>query len=706
LPKYFFAILLSISITAFSQTEEQFELTEIEFIGNKNISEDALRNVIFSKESPGWLSQFLNSFSGFGEEATYFDSLQIFNDLKQLQNFYYDNGYFQAGFSYKYQLDTANNTAKLIYEINENDPAFFRKLEVTGLENIAWQIADEVNELIKIDTSEIYSAAEVSRIRSQIMRLALDFGHMLITSDPPEIRVDTLVDKVDVYMNFDTGDRYRVSEVRINKSGPGADEVSDELLDRIANIDSNDYYSFYELQRSQVRLYRTNLFSSVLISGVVADTNKNYVPIAINADVGLMNELSPELVINNEDNAFNLGVGLSYSRKNFLGDARKLTLSVSTAAQDISQLISNPSLSDTNIYGYVDLRGIIEQPFLFGRSINTKLETYYTLQKRRSEYNATLLGGKLSFDIELPRFTYITSLILGLNVERSSYVFSYDYTYDVLFKYYRNQAPELPVEFVDSLITQFLTPDSDLTSQKTISILNADISVNKANSLLFPTRGYTLSLLLEDGNSLSYLANKIAGDAFENPLYFKALFTGTFYFPIYDSPEDAFGMKFRLGTIQTYQGDQFEIPFNQRFYAGGSNSNRGWKTRELVPPQNQGELSANPTPDELESVLLRNLIPGGFFIMEGSIETRNRITGKLGSALFLDYGNVWNHPSDFRLDNIAVAAGFGLRYYSDFAPFRIDFGFKVYDPDDPRSFFKKSLFSETFEFHFGIGEAF
>lgn len=693
-------------ISIFAQTERQFELTEIKFIGNENISSDELKRVIVSQESPGWFSQFLNSFTSFGEEPVYFDSLQIYNDIRAMRNYYYDNGFFEANFSYLYRLDTTNYTAKLTYQINENDPSYFRQMEVTGLDSIAWQIADEVNELIKVDTTERYSAQEVMRIRSQILRLGLDFGHMLMTADTPEIKVDTVENKVDVYMNFDTGKRYRVSGVKVNKTGPGAGNVEDDLLRKIADIDSNDYYSLYNLQRAQVRLYRTNLFSSVLLSGIVADTNKNWVPLALNADIGLMHELSPELIINNEDNAFNLGVGLSFARKNFLGDARKLTLSLSTAAQDITQLISNPSLSDTNIYGYFDTRAIIEQPFLFGRSINTKFETYYTLQKRRNEYNATLYGGKLSFDIELPRFTYFTSLILGLNLERSKYVFSSEYTYNAIYGSARNQNPDAPPELLDSLANVYLGDQTEFPSEKTSSIISIDLGANKSNNLLFPTRGYTLSLLLEDGNSLIYLADKISGNNFNNPLYFKVLLSGTFYFPVYKSTEDAFGMKFRIGTIQTYEGEKFEIPLNQRFYAGGSNSVRGWKTRDLVPGQNQGTLSSNPTPEEIEGVLLRNIIPGGFFIMEGSFETRNRLVGQLGTALFVDYGNVWNDFRDVQWNTIAVAAGFGLRYYSDFAPFRIDFGFKVYDPDDRRSFFKKSLFKETFEFHFGIGEAF
>lgn len=698
--------LILFSATIFAQPDERFELKSILFEGNNNISSDELRSIIFSKESPGWFSQFLHSFTSFGGEAVYFDSLLIFNDIRQMENYYFDNGFFKVSFSHSYTLDTTNYTAELKYIIKENDPAYFRSINVTGLELIAWQIADEVNELTTVDTTKQYSAFEVSRIRNQILRLSLDFGHMLISSEVPDIQVDTVNNKVDVYMDFVTGDRYRVSEVRINKTGPGADKVDDDLLRRIADIEPNDYYSFYNLQRAQIRLYRTNLFSSVLLSGIVSDTNKNYVPLALNADVGLMNELSPELIVNNEDNAFNLGVGLSFSRKNFLGDARKLTLSTSTAAQDITQLISNPSLSDTNIFGYADVRAILEQPYLLGRNINTKLEGYYTLQKRRNEYNATLYGGKISFDIELPRYTYLTSIVLGLSIEQSNYIFTEDYTYDILYKFLQIRSPGIPPVIIDSLVTDLLSTSDDFTSQKKNTIISVDLGANKSNNLLYPTKGYTLSLLLENGNTLSYLVNKIAGKDFDDPLYIKGLLTTTAYFPVFKSDIDVLAAKFRIGAIQTYEGDKFEIPYNQRFYVGGSNSVRGWKTRELVPEQNEGELSSNPDPEEIEAVLLRNIIPGGFVIIEGSFEARNRIFEKLGTSVFIDYGNVWNDFNSVQLNNFAVAAGFGIRYYSDFAPFRIDFGFKVYDPLDRRSFFKKGFFTETFEFHFGIGEAF
>jgi outer membrane translocation and assembly module TamA len=77
----------------------------------------------------------------------------------------------------------------------------------------------------------------------------------------------------------------------------------------------------------------------------------------------------------------------------------------------------------------------------------------------------------------------------------------------------------------------------------------------------------------------------------------------------------------------------------------------------------------------------------------------------LGFVFFFDYGNTWNEIKEIRIDQVAVAFGTGLRYYSPIAPFRIDFGFKLYDPRDMQFIFEKNFFS-TMVVHFGIGEAF
>ena len=79
--------------------------------------------------------------------------------------------------------------------------------------------------------------------------------------------------------------------------------------------------------------------------------------------------------------------------------------------------------------------------------------------------------------------------------------------------------------------------------------------------------------------------------------------------------------------------------------------------------------------------------------------------GKVGGALFLDYGNTFISPKDFSFDKLAVSAGFGLRYYTDIIPLRVDFAFKLQDPDDSRSLSRRISW-DMFQVHIGIGEAF
>ena len=277
-----------------------------------------------------------------------------------------------------------------------------------------------------------------------------------------------------------------------------------------------------------------------------------------------------------------------------------------------------------------------------------------------------------------------------------------------LFSQYFQIKYGAPKDFADSVASNFVDKDlgGKFISQSTNATIGINLGANKTNDAFFPTSGYALSLLIEDGNSIPFLISRIFKSNFVHPLFLKSVITSSFYLPVYNSKVDAFGIKFKIGQIFTYRGEQSAIPLNQRLYAGGSNSVRGWGTRQLVPRNVEFDLAANPTQDDLESFLGKGAATGGFFLMEGSIETRNRLIGRLGTALFLDYGNTWNGYKEFRFDEIAVAAGFGLRYYSDFIPLRIDFGFKVYDPNDRRPMVKKEFWKEILQFHIGIGEAF
>lgn len=698
--------LLGISLLK-AQDNSRIELKSIEFIGNNSISSSELRSVILSKESPSKFSQFIFSFSSFGGPPTYFDSLLIPLDLQALKTLYVSNGFFKVEISYKYEINEED--AYLNYIINESMPAKFRTFNLIGLKSkIPDQFLYIINDYIRVDTNIIYRDALLEERKNFAITYLRDNGFMLATFDQPTVIVDTMINRVDVEINFNPGKRYVVSDVTTVKTGLGKDFVEDQLLKDVVGINSGMFYSHYDIQRGQVRLYRTELFNSTIINAVISDTADNRVPINISADVGMLHELSPEIIVNNEDNTFNLGLGLSFTKKNFFGDARKLTLSTSAAAQNISEFIKEPSFNDSTVFGYTDTRLILEQPFLFGKPITTKFESYFTLQKRKNEYNSTLYGARLSFDFEMPQYTYLNSLSTYFNVERSEYIYKKDYLIDRFSIFYqRFFGSEISKEVADSAAADFVNIDlgGQLISKSTNALLGIIMGTNKTDDVFFPTSGYSLSLLIEEANSIPYLLSNLFSSDFNRPLYLKLVASTSFYLPFYASKENSFGIKFRTGQIFNYYGDKSEISLNQRFYAGGSNSIRGWGTRQLVPLEPLISLD-NLTLEDLEAILTKGAGTGGFFLFEGSIESRNRLFGKFGTALFIDYGNTWNNVTEFRPDQIAIAVGIGIRYYSDFAPFRLDFGIKLYDPSDRRSLTSKQFWKELIQFHIGIGEAF
>ncbi|MBE7628616.1 BamA/TamA family outer membrane protein [Tenacibaculum piscium] len=129
-----------------------------------------------------------------------------------------------------------------------------------------------------------------------------------------------------------------------------------------------------------------------------------------------------------------------------------------------------------------------------------------------------------------------------------------------------------------------------------------------------------------------------------------------------------------LGSIINY--NQSSIPFSRSYFAGGSNDVRAWKTYDLGAGTRKPGLEYNI----------------GSLKFLSSFEYRFNMLGALKGALFTDAGNIWDITnSDFiddaaKFDNIksftdiAVGAGFGLRYDFNFLIARLDVGFKVHEP--------------------------
>ncbi len=640
-----------------AQQEEKYELAEILFQGNKSFSGSFLKEIVYSEETPFWFWKFLNSFTNFGKEPVYFDSLSIEDDLTALRDFYYSNGFFDSKFSYYYSIDFNNKEVFLSFIIDEGVPYTFDYLRLNGLTKLESDLLNNIIDLFSVDSTKRFAQSFIKENTDKSTIQLFNNGYLFAKLDSTVVEIDTLKKRTGVSLNFFTGTKHIISSLEVIKSGEGSDYVETELVKDIVGITEGDIYSLEKIRQSQVRLYRTGLFTNVVVSPKYSDTSHSTVPIEVNGAIGLMNEFAPEIIMNNQQNAFNLGLGGNYARKNFLGNARKLNVSGSFGLQNIlainyAKIFTNFTLNDSTILGYYDARIRIEQPYVFNRPIFGNLIVYQKVEKQKL-VNSSRFGSLVGLEFELPSYTFMNFLNTYYNLE---------YTRE---SYLRN----------DSVISNL------------ISVIGVETRSLKVNDFIFPTRGYNLSLLFEEANLLPYLSDEIFRNNSKRPLFYKTQVSFSNYFSVNRLNTSIIAEKIRIGYIHTYRGDAIDIPINRTFYAGGSNSVRGWRAREL-----------SNTSDSTK-------VRGGTFLLESSLEWRFKFGENFGSALFLDIGNTWDDVSVLQFKQFGVASGFGLRFYTPFAAFRVDFGFKAFDPENDLPFTRRKLL-DVLEFHFGIGEAF
>lgn len=134
-----------------------------------------------------------------------------------------------------------------------------------------------------------------------------------------------------------------------------------------------------------------------------------------------------------------------------------------------------------------------------------------------------------------------------------------------------------------------------------------------------------------------------------------------------------------LGIAIPY-GNSNSIPFVRSYFGGGSNDNRAWFPYSLGPGRTANVNDFNEAN----------------FKMAFNLEYRFPVAGSLKGAIFADAGNIWNIWDNVEdpdatfngissLADIALGTGFGIRYDFNYFVFRVDTGFKTYNPAEEPS---------------------
>jgi len=188
---------------------------------------------------------------------------------------------------------------------------------------------------------------------------------------------------------------------------------------------------------------------------------------------------------------------------------------------------------------------------------------------------------------------------------------------------------------------------------------------DSTNSQFDPTAGIRASIGLTPTESFGG----------RSATFFVMQASGSTYIDVSGGGRSVVALRGLVGKISG--ADVFDLPPDQRFYAGGSATVRGYRYQSIGPQFPDG----NPT--------------GGTAISAGTIEFRQRIFDTYGVVGFIDAGQVTANGAPFT-SSWRVGAGVGFRYYTSIGPIRADFAVPL----------NKQPGGDTFELYLGLGQAF
>jgi len=657
-------VLLVIGFAILKAQEQDFELKKINFQGNKTLSARELHSILVSKESPSKFWQILYKVNKrLGDKPQYLERIKVANDIISLRNYYLDNGFFDVRIDTLIYYNDESKEAILNFLVDEGKPYLIDKIDFTGLEQIPDSLRRICVSFSFLKVGKRYRRVDVEAEIQRILNLLYDNGYQNAYVERVGIRVliDSTKKIVSVFVPFNPNERYLIKDIKILVEGTGKMKVSEELVRREIEFKEGEFYSRSLILKSEANLSQTGLFENVRIN--LEPTGKADTVNLADVNVWVVprnkHDIFPSIYFSDERNAFNVGVSVDYQNRNFLGGGRNFSSSVRFQIQSLS-FNRMPSLEDTTSAGLIETNMRLNQPYLVGRRIPGEFSLALMIDKQKS-YSLNIARNRVRF-------------IYKPNGEYSGFL-------------------DWDIESVNIKFRGTVDPKLEKLYQRQLnSILSITFQIDRTDDLIYPRSGYAHMISVEEGGVVPFLLGQMGINVLPFSQYYKF---GWLYRRFFGLNNSVFAFKFKLGVANEFyikSSKRFElqpIPINRRFFAGGSASVRGWRVREL------GNVS-NPA-------------LGGNVLIEANFENRIIFWRSFGGVVFVDLGNLWDDLRYVKLNQFAVAGGFGLRYLTFFGGFRFDFGFKVYDPSSTsKMIFKKTAgqILKEMVFHIGVGQTF
>ena len=489
-----------------------------------------------------------------------------------------------------------------------------------GRIDIDGELPDDARGALGLTTGEPAVAATVLEAGSRLQAALQERGYGFAKVDAPVAYEAADTPVLDLRFQVLVGPKVNIGEIRIE----GLKRVHERLLRARLLLHTGDPYSPSAIERARHDLLAMGVFSQVSLEIGTAVDESGGVPITFKIHERKRHAISVSAAYSSDLGGSG---GVAWTDRNVFGNAEQLTLK--------AQVINLGGSSATGV-GYdtsatflIPEFGHRDQSLQFNLgAIKQSLQAYdqtartvgVTLTRKLSANWSASVGGAATDEQVIQNLTtyYYTLLAMPLNVVFDS--------------------------------THLASPLDDPRHG-----LRASLSLTPTLALGHPNATFIISQI------------KVSG-------YFDL----THFLPT-DPGRTVIAALARAGVAQG--AGELSLPPDQRFYAGGSGTIRGYRYQSVGPLFTTGPAAGLPI--------------GGTAIEAVNLELRQRFGANFGAAVFMDAGQVSGSlkavPGEFR-----IGAGAGVRYYTPIGPIRLDVAVPM-----PRR-----AGDDAFEIYIGLGQAF
>ena len=339
-------------------------IKKIEFIGDKKIRDNKLRDIIASEEKKFW--KFLS-------RNTFLNQSNIELDKRLLVNYYKSIGYYDVQVLSSSSKIEPDNSSNLIYTINAGKRYKINKITTNVDSVLNKKLFEPIVENYKEIIGKYYSPFKVKKLLDEVDLLIASNDLQFIEHSVNEIIEN---ESIEIKINIYEGKKELVE--RINVYG---NTVTDESVIRSdLLVDEGDPVNSLKVEQSIAKLKSRNIFNDVKIK-TSNGSNINQKILDVSVEEKPTGEISAGAGVGTNGGSF----GFNISENNWLGKGISISTNLEVNAQTFTGglNVSDPNFNYTgNILNYYLENTINDKPDsgyknnIIGIGIGTKFEQY------------------------------------------------------------------------------------------------------------------------------------------------------------------------------------------------------------------------------------------------------------------------------------------------------------------------------------------